>query len=363
MEIFQTIQDYGHEQVVICSDKTSGLKAFIGIHNTTLGPALGGTRMWNYATDEEALIDVLRLSRGMTYKAAVAGLNLGGGKAVIVGNPHTDKNEALFRAFGRYIQSLHGRYITAEDVGTSVADMEWIKIETDYVTGVQSQGGSGDPSPVTAFGVYHGMKACAKYTYGSDSLSGRTIAMQGAGNVAKYLAAHLVKEGAKVLVSDIYTEKANKLADELGCTVVEPDKIMSIDCDIFSPNALGSIINEQTIPELKCAIVAGGANNQMKNEVTDGYLLKQRGINYAPDYVINAGGLMNVASEVVGYNQKAVLTSAEGIYGIVMNILTLANDQNIIPSEASNKIAEERIAKIGKIHNVYNSIPTIRGIK
>lgn len=360
MELFNSIESYGHEQIIFCSDKKSGLQAIIGIHNTVLGPALGGTRMWQYASDADALTDVLRLSRGMTYKAAVAGLNLGGGKAVIIGDSRTQKTEALFRAYGRAVEAVGGRYITAEDVGTSVKDMEWIGMETKFVTGVGGQGGSGDPSPFTAFGVYHGIKATAKAQFGSDSLAGKKIAVQGAGNVATFLIEHLVREGAKVYVTDIYTEKALKVAAETGAEFVQPDTITTIDCDIFSPNALGAILNDDSIPNLKCAVVAGGANNQLAVEKKHAEMLRERGILYAPDYVINAGGLMNVASEIDGYRKDRVLAQAEGIYDILSTIYKTAAERNILTIEASNAIAEERIARIGHIHGNYIGKPDIR---
>lgn len=362
MQLFETLQGLGHEQVVLCSDATTGLRAIVAIHDTSLGPALGGTRMWQYATDDDAVVDALRLSRGMTYKAAVSGVNLGGGKAVIIGNPHEQKSEALFRAYGRFVETLRGRYITAEDVGTSVRDMEWIRMETKYVTGVGGNGGSGDPSPVTALGVYSGMKAAAKVAYGSDSLAGKTVVVQGAGNVASYLVESLVKDGARVLVSDIYDEKARTLAARTGATVIRPDDVFTTPCDIFSPNALGAILDDTTIPMLTCSVVAGGANNQLKDEKVHAEALRARGILYAPDYVINAGGLMNVASEVEGYNRDRVMRQAEGIYDITMNILKTASERNILTIEASNAIAEDRIRKVRHVHGNYVGSPTIRGV-
>ncbi|MCS7170002.1 MAG: leucine dehydrogenase, partial [Candidatus Kapabacteria bacterium] len=309
MGIFERVAALGHEQVLFCSEPAVGLRAIIAVHDTTLGPALGGVRMWAYPTEEEALEDVLRLSRAMTYKAAVAGLNLGGGKAVIIGDPHTQKSEMLFRAFGRFVDALGGRYITAEDVGTTVADMEWIRMETRFVTGVLE--GSGDPSPFTAHGVFYGIKACAKVVWGSDSLANRTVAVQGAGNVAQNLVEHLVRDGARVFISDIYPEKAQRLCDEVGAIPVSAEEIYDVSCDIFSPNALGGVINEQTIPRLRCAVVAGAANNQLHDEYADAQRLHERGILYAPDYVINAGGLMNVAAELEGsYDSKRVLAKA-----------------------------------------------------
>jgi leucine dehydrogenase len=349
MSIFKSIEQRGHEQVVFCSDPTSGLRAIIAIHNTTLGPALGGLRMWPYASDEAALEDVLRLSHGMTYKAAISGLNLGGGKAVIIGDPRTMKNELLFRSFGRFVEGLAGRYITAEDVGTSVADMEWVRQETQYVTGLQSHNGSGDPSPLTAYGVYWGMKAAAKRAFGSDSLAGRTIAVQGAGNVASHLVEHLVGEGAAVVVTDIFEDKVEKLVQRFNVKTVAPDAIYDVECDIFCPAALGGSINDETIPRLKTRAIAGPANNQLHDEARHSELLRQHGILYVPDYAINAGGLMNVQLELEGYSEERALRYVEGIYQIVENILQMSERENIPTVVASNKLAEARLAAIGHI--------------
>lgn len=359
--MFQDLEMYGHEQVVFCSDPKSGLKAIIGIHDTTLGPALGGTRMWNYASDAEAITDVLRLSRGMTYKAAVAGLNLGGGKAVIIGDAKTQKSEALWRSYGRFVETLRGRYITAEDVNTSVADMEYIRMETRFVTGVAGSGGSGDPSPYTALGVYCGMKASAKAQYGNDSLAGKRVVVQGAGNVAKHLVGHLVQEGATVFVTDIFEDKARAVCAEYGATYITPNEVYGFDCDIFSPNALGAIINDDTISQLKCAVVAGGANNQLKDEKVHGEALKARNIIYAPDYVINAGGLINVCSEIENWGREQVKRKVEGIYDTLIKIYDTAKTHNIVSVEASNKIAEERIAAVRHIHGSFMGVPNIRG--
>ncbi len=361
MKLFDTLHTMGHEQVVLCSDPVTGLRAIVAIHDTSLGPALGGTRMWKYESDEQALVDALRLSRGMTYKAAVSGVNLGGGKAVIIGDPRIDKSEALFRAYGRSVDSLRGRYITAEDVGTSVRDMEWIRMETRFVTGVGGAGGSGDPSPITALGVYSGMKASAKYTWGTDSLSGKRIVVQGAGNVASHLVQHLVKEGATVFITDIYADKARQVATETGATVIAPEDVFVTECDVFSPNALGAVLNDETIPQLTCAIVCGGANNQLQQEDRHARMLRERNIVYAPDYVVNSGGLMNVASEVTGYDAASVTRQAEGIYDITMNILVTARDRNVLTIEASNAIAEERIRKVRHVHGTYTGTPIIRG--
>jgi leucine dehydrogenase len=354
MRVFEQIEERGHEQVVFCSDKDSGLKAIIAIHDTTLGPALGGLRMWPYKNDDDALDDVLRLSHGMTYKAAIAGLNLGGGKAVIIGDPRKDKSEALFRSFGRFIEGLAGRYITAEDVGTSVADMEWIRQETKYVTGIQSRGGSGDPSPFTAYGVYHGIKAACKHRFGSDSIEGKTVAVQGAGSVGGYLIEHLCNEGAKVVVTDIYEERVKVLMDRLeNVSAVEPDEIYDVECDVFSPAALGGSINDQTIDRIKASIIAGAANNQLRDELRHAQALKERDILYVPDYVINAGGLINVYVELEGYSEDRALHMAGNIYDIVLQIIELAEANSILTVVASNHLAEERIAQLGAIHSRY----------
>lgn len=354
--IFSELQNWGHEQVVICSQPESGLKAIIAIHNTTLGPALGGTRMWNYKNEQEAIRDVLRLSRGMTYKASISGLNLGGGKAVIIGDPHKDKSESLFRAFGRFVDGLGGRYITAEDVGINEKDMEWVYSETKYVTGIPKElGGSGDPSPVTAYGVYMGMKACAKKAYGSDSLKGKKVAVQGAGHVASYLAENLAKEGAIIYISDIYGDKADEVARNTGATVVAPDDIYSVDMDIFSPCALGGIINDDTLNQLKCDIIAGGANNVLDEEDRHGQMLLQKGLIYAPDYVINAGGLINVASELEGYNSSRAHDRASRIYDTILNILNYSEENKMPTHVASNILAEDRIKKVGRIDSIYSS--------
>lgn len=362
MNIFETLNTMGHEQVVLCSDTVTGLRSIIAIHDTSLGPALGGTRMWNYATDEEAITDALRLARGMTYKAAVSGVNLGGGKAVIIGDSHTQKSEAMFRAYGRMVETLRGRYITAEDVGTSVRDMEWIRMETKYVTGVGGAGGSGDPSPVTALGVYSGMRASAKVAWGSDDLSNKKVVVQGAGNVATYLVELLRKDGAVVYVSDIYKDKAKVLADRTGAILIDPDSVFDQDCDVFSPNALGAILNDETIPKLRCSVVCGGANNQLKIEHRHATMLRDRGILYAPDYVVNSGGLMNVASEVEGYDRNKVMRQAEGIFDITKNVLETSAQNNVLSIEASNAIAEDRLRKVRHVHGTYIGSPTIRGI-
>lgn len=349
--LFGKLSQLGHEQVVFCHDEATGLKAIIAIHNTVLGPALGGTRMWNYATEQEALTDVLRLSRGMTFKASISGLNLGGGKAVIIGDAKTMKSEAFMRRFGKFVDSLNGKYITAEDVNMKTADMEYIGMETKHVTGLpESLHGGGDPSPVTAYGVYLGMKAAAKKAYGNDSLTGKTIGVQGIGQVGTYLVEHLVKENANVYITDIAEDKVKALAQRLGVKTVAQDKIYDLDMDIYAPCALGATLNDDTIPRLNCRVVAGAANNQLKDEVKHGYMLIDKGITYAPDFLINAGGLINVYNEFLGnYNRARVFEQAEGIYTTCMNIFKLAEQEKINTQEAAIKLAEKRIADIAQV--------------
>ncbi len=349
--IFSTLGQLGHEQLVFCHDEATGLKAMIGIHNTALGPALGGTRMWNYATEQEAITDVLRLSRGMTFKAAISGLNLGGGKAVIIGDAKKMKSEAFLRRFGKFVQSLNGKYITAEDVNMKTSDMEYIAMETKHVTGLpESMGGGGDPSPVTAYGVYLGMKATAKKVFGNDSLVGKKVAVQGVGQVGMHLVEHLVKEGAKVYITDISEEKVDALAKQHGAIPVPQDDIYDVDMDIYAPCALGATLNDNTIPRLKCSIVAGAANNQLKDELKHGYMLLDRKITYAPDFLINAGGLINVYNEHLGnYNRERAYRQAEKIYDTCLNILNLAADEKVSTQEAAIKLAEKRIEEVGRV--------------
>ena len=353
MEIFKYMEKYDYEQLVFCQDKASGLKAIIAIHDTTLGPALGGSRMWTYASEEAAIEDALRLARGMTYKNAAAGLNLGGGKTVIIGDPFKDKNEEMFRALGRFIQGLNGRYITAEDVGTTVTDMDLIHEETNYVTGISPAfGSSGNPSPVTAYGVYLGMKAAAKEAFGNDNLEGRTIAVQGLGNVAYTLCEYLHKEGAKLIVTDINKEAVKRVVEAFDAIAVDPNDIYSQEVDIFSPCALGAIINDETIPQLKAKVIAGSANNQLQ-ESRHGQLLHELGVVYAPDYVINAGGVINVADELYGYNRDRAMKRVETIYDSIAKILTISKEQNVPTYLAANKLAEDRIARVAKSRSQF----------
>lgn len=346
MELFRNMEKFDYEQLVFCQDKNSGLKAVIAIHDTTLGPALGGTRMWQYNSEEDAIEDALRLSRGMTYKNAAAGLNLGGGKTVMIGDSRKDKNEEMFRAFGRYIQSLNGRYITAEDVGTTVEDMDLIHEETDYVTGISTAfGSSGNPSPVTAYGVYRGMKAAAKEAFGYDSLQGKTVAVQGVGHVAYSLCKHLHEEGAQLIVTDINKQAVDRAVADFGAKAVDPDDIYAVECDIFAPCALGAVINDETITQLKAKVIAGSANNQLKDD-THGNQLNEMGIAYAPDYVINAGGVINVADELHGYNRDRAMKKVETIYDNVAKVFAIAKRDHIPTYVAADRLAEERIERL-----------------
>ena len=351
ISVFQQLADMEHEQVVYCYDQPTGLKAIIAIHNTILGPSMGGTRMWNYATEEEAAIDVLRLSRGMTFKSAIAGLNIGGGKAVIIGDARKIKNEALMRRFGRFIESLGGRYVTAEDVNMTTRDMEYIRMETTHVAGIEeSMGGSGDPSPVTAYGVYCGMKAAQQKLSGSDNLSGKKVLVQGAGNVGSNLIEYLLKDGAEVLVSDLFEEKSKQAAAKYKVTQVSPEDIFEVDMDIYAPCALGGTLNDESIAKLKCSIVAGGANNQLLEEVRHGNMLIDKGIIYAPDFLINGGGIINVGYEYLGiYNKEVVMQQTERIYDTCLSVLLKAEEDQITPQEAAMQIAVDRINSIGNI--------------
>ncbi|MCX6292457.1 MAG: Glu/Leu/Phe/Val dehydrogenase [Bacteroidetes bacterium] len=338
-----------HEQVVFCYDKATRLKAIIAIHNTTLGPSLGGTRMWTYKSEAEALNDVLRLSRGMTYKAAISGLKLGGGKAVIIGDSRKDKSEALFRKYGEFVESLGGRYITAEDVGTSTADMVYVRESTKHVTGLpESMGGGGDPSPVTAYGVFMGMKASAKETWGNDSLSGKKIMIQGVGHVGEYLVKMVQDEGAKVYISDINQEQLAVVAKQFNAEIISPDAVYDLDMDIYAPCALGATLNTENISRLKCSIIAGSANNQLADEGVHGRMITEKGILYAPDFLINAGGLINVYSELKGYNHQQALDQSKHIYDTTLEIFRKAKTENITTASAAIKIAEERIAAAKK---------------
>jgi leucine dehydrogenase len=357
VRIFEKLAEYRYEQLVFCHDKFTGLRAAVAIHDTTLGPALGGCRMWPYASEEEAVVDALRLARGMTYKAAASGLNLGGGKSVILGDPDKDKTEALFRSFGRYVETLGGRYITAEDVGTSTEDMENIRIETWHVVGVDvTHGGSGDPSPFTALGVLQGMRACAEEVFGSASLEGRAVAVQGLGHVGYPLCGLLHDAGARLIVTDLRPEIVERAVREFGAKPVEPDEILSISCDILAPCALGAVVNDETLPGFRCSIIAGSANNILL-EPRHGETLAERGILYAPDYVINAGGLINVADELESYNERRATKRVMRIYNSVKKIITIAKRDRVPTNVAADTLALERIAAISSMERLHTGHP------
>ncbi|MBS3993203.1 MAG: Glu/Leu/Phe/Val dehydrogenase [Bacteroidetes bacterium] len=344
--VFNHFSFDNHEQIVFCNDEDTGLKAIIGIHNTVLGPALGGTRMWNYQSEWEALYDVLRLSRGMTFKSALAGLDLGGGKAVIIGDAKKQKNDALMKRFAEFVHSLSGKYITAEDIGMETRDMDIMKEVTPYVSGIsESLGGSGNPSPVTAYGVFMGIKASCKYVYGSDEIHGKKIWVQGVGNVGETLVKHLTEAGAHVIITDIYKEKLKEISNKYGATIYDGLDVFSQSVDIYAPCALGATINDQTINKLKAKIIAGGANNQLEDENKHGKLLKEKGIVYAPDFLINAGGIINVNAEVAGYDLKESMKRTENIYNTTLEIFNLSDKEGITTHEAALNIALRRIEK------------------
>lgn len=341
--VFSSLATLGHEQIVFCNEPEAGLQAIIGIHSTARGPALGGCRMWPYASEADALQDVLRLSRGMTYKAAVAGLPLGGGKAVIIGDPKKDKSKALFRAFGRFVESLNGRYITAEDVGVVMEDMDTVLTETKYVTGVSPEvGGSGNPAPFTALGCLRGMLASVNFKTGRRALKGMRVAVQGTGHVGQHLIRLLRERDVEVIAGDIDEAKCAAFCAETGCKAVPADEVLFADCDVLAPCAMGGILNDESIPKLNCEIVAGSANNQLLSPI-HGRQLKDRGILYAPDYAINAGGLLNVSVELEGYHREKATELVSGIYETMMNIYRLAEKQDLPTNEAADRLAEERI--------------------
>ena len=340
MSVFEHHEFNGHEEVVFCHDAAAGLKAIIAIHNTNRGPALGGCRMWPYASEEEALTDALRLSRGMTYKSALADLAMGGGKSVIIGDPRKDKSDALFRAMGRFVASLGGRYTVAEDVGISVPDVDLMGEETEFVAGA-TKGGAGDPSPATAYGVYMGIKAAAKHRLGSEDLKGLRIAVQGVGHVGYYLCRYLSGEGAELVVTDIARDSLDRVAGEFDAKVVAPQAIYGAEADVFAPCALGAVINDETLPLLKAKVVAGSANNQLA-EARHGEALRQRGILYAPDYVINAGGIVNISHEGPGYDEAKAFAHVARIHDTLLEIFRRAEKKQRATSEAADRLAEER---------------------
>ncbi|MHA7057870.1 Glu/Leu/Phe/Val family dehydrogenase [Aquimarina sp. M1] len=347
--VFGQLSFNDHEQVVFCQDKDTGLKAIIGVHNTILGPALGGTRMYNYQTEWDALNDVLRLSRGMTYKAAITGLNLGGGKAVIMGDPKTLKTPALMRRFGEFVHTLGGKYYTAEDVGMETSDMDTVREVTPYVTGIsESKGGAGNPSPVTAYGVYMGMKASAKFAYGTDNLDGKKIIIQGIGHVGEELVRLTAKEGANVIIVDINQKRLQEVSNKYGVEIYKGDDLYAEAVDIYAPCALGATINNETIHKLKVKVIAGAANNQLASEDVHGLLLQEKGIVYAPDFLINAGGIINVYAEIEGYGRDQIINKTENIYNTTLDILNKAKATGMTTNAAAVSIADERIAAKNK---------------
>lgn len=348
MALFDHDSYDNHEQVSFFTDEETGLKAIVSIHSTALGPAVGGCRMWNYASDDEALTDVLRLSRGMTYKNAVAGLSMGGGKSVIIGDSRTDKTEGLFRAFGRCIHSMGGRYYSAEDVGITTGDIMIAHQETPYMAGLE--GKSGDPSPFTALGTYLGIKAAVKHQLGKDSVEGLRVAVQGLGHVGYYLCAHLHRAGAKLVVTDLNQEALKKVATEFNATIVGLDEIYDQDVDIYAPCALGATINDQTIPRIKASIIAGCANNQLA-EHRHGEIIKNNGVLYAPDYVINAGGIINVSFEQ-DYDKNKATEKVEKIYDTLLTIFADAASQNVQTADVADQLARDIIANARAKNNM-----------
>lgn len=347
--IFGLMAQRRHEQLALWSEPEFGYRGIIAIHDTTLGPALGGTRFWDYRADADAIVDALRLSRGMTYKAAVSGVSLGGGKSVIIGDNRTADRRDIFRAHGRAVESLGGRYITAEDVGTSVHDMEFVREETEHVVGLL--GRSGDPSPVTAYGVFVGMKACAKERYGSDSLADKRVAVQGLGNVGRHLCRYLIEAGARLLITDIRPDRVRKVAGQLpGAQTVAPDDIYAAETDIFAPCALGAVVNDKTLQVLAADIIAGAANNQLA-ESRHGEMLHARNILYAPDYVINAGGLVNVYGELQGWDTDQGKRKAGEIYDALLRIFNLSRNQDVATSVAADRFARARILEARRLRS------------
>jgi glutamate dehydrogenase/leucine dehydrogenase len=352
VNVFDRITADGFEQVVFCHDPPTGLRAIVAIHSTRLGPALGGTRFYPYASEDDALGDVLRLARGMTYKSAAAGLDLGGGKAVILGDPATTRTEALLRVYGRFVDALGGRYVTAEDVGTTQADMDLIRRETRHVTGVsRTLGGSGDPSAATAYGVLHAMKAVGRRQWGATALEGRHVTVAGVGKVGSSLVRHLVEERAQVTVADVDAAAVARAVKDFGVETVEVDKVHAVECDIHSPCALGASLNPTTIPELRCAAVVGSANNQLATpECAE--LLDDAGVLYAPDFIVNAGGVINIAEEIVGYHRERAYAAVRRIFDTTMRVLDIAANDRIPPALAAERLAELRIAEVGDVHRV-----------
>ncbi len=351
MKIFEYMKNIKHEQLVLCHDETTDLTAIIAVHDTTLGPALGGTRMWTYDTESEAIEDALRLARGMTYKNAAAGLNLGGGKGVIIADPKKDKTEEMWRAYGRFVQSLNGKYITAEDVGVDAYDMEYVREETAFVGGLIDQ--SGDPSPATAYGVYFGLKGVAEEIWNAPSLNGKKIAVQGVGSVGYHLCKYLFEEGAKLVVTDINEESVKTVVKEFGAETAEPEEIYDQEVDILAPCALGAVINDETIPRLKVKAIAGAANNQLKDEEKHCQELQNKGILYAPDYIINAGGVINISDELKGYDKTRAYRRISTIKDSLRQVFEIAKRKQITTYEAASTLAERRIETLKNVRSNY----------
>ena len=355
MEVFKALEQAEHEQVSFAFDEVAGLRAIIAIHSTVLGPAIGGTTMRVYENEEDALEDALRLSFQMTYKAAAAGLNFGGGSAVIMGDPEKDKTELLFRALGRQIATLNGRYITSQGLGTDVEDMQRIRVETEHVVGLHTAyGGCGDPSPVTAHGAIAGLMACLEEVGADPGLSGLTVAVQGLGRAGSGLARALVASGAKVVACDLDSRAAQRYADELGITIVAPDDIYDVPCDIWSPCAVGEVVNPDTIPRLSCRVVAGLANNQLA-EPSHAVMLADAGILYAPDFVFNSGALIAVTEEIAGFSMERAMRRAESIYLMLKKVFWVAHERGISTAEAANVLARERIGDVGGLSGQVRS--------
>ena len=353
MAVFEKLKDRRHEQLIFFRESVSGLRAIVAIHDTTLGPAIGGVRMRRYSDEDEAIDDALRLSRSMTYKAAGAGVNFGGGQTVVMGDPREDKSEALWRALGRFIDGLGGRYIAGQDVGTSVDDMDYMRAETKYVVGIPSaRGGSGDPSPVCAFGVVRGIEACCSVARGSDDLGGVHVAVQGVGNAGSRIVDMLLAQGSRLTVADTDEEAVRRVTQRHRVDVAGPDEIFDVECDVFCPCALGGIINTETVGRFKCGIVAGAANNQLADEES-GTALYERGILYAPDYIINAGAIINVADEIYGYDNERALRRTGAIKEVLLKIFAVAKEGGIPTNVAADRFAEERIEKIGRVKRTY----------
>jgi len=351
--IFDEMAREGHEQLVFLHDSESGLRSVVGIHDSTLGPVLGGCRMHNYDTEEKVIDDVLRLSLGMTAKSAVTGCNHGGGKAVIWGDPDTDKTEALFRAFGRFVQSMRGRFCTGTDMGTTGEDFLIAAQESEWVVGLPDYaGGIGDTSVTTAYGVFCGLQAAADHLWGSGDLNGRTVVVQGLGKVGARLVEHLIEAGCTVIASDVDERRARRLEASFPVKIVGPEEIYDIDCDIFAPCAMGGVLNEDTVERLKCQIIGGAANNQLAHEDV-GHMLFERQILYVPDYIINAGGLIQVADEVLGYEPERVRLKTEGLGQLLGRCFSLADELDVPPFEAADRLVEERIRKIAKVGRIF----------